>query len=385
MTGAECYRSAGLAGRGSAALSEAERLRIEDHRASCHRCRRIAALDDRLREMADAALPRTGQRAIERAIEATVSQPVAPAAWPGSRRRWAFAAGVAVAAAAAALALGAATGEIARGIETPALPGPAPGPVARILAAGERTELAHAAVQASADCELRWDPSQRRVELERGSLSIAVTPGTGRSFTVATPSFVVIVLGTELEVDLEGVMVHRGSVEVRSVGGILRAKLGAGDAWTRFDELEPELELHEDLSAPEATPDSRRAPSPAAWLTEGRAHLADRRLERAGQAIRQALDASPSSRQHREAHTLLAEVALLSGQVDRAIRHYRLVASRHPGSLQGEAALFAAARLEARRGRAAAADELLQRYRERYPRGRFADEVERKLQTRGTP
>jgi tetratricopeptide (TPR) repeat protein len=265
------------------------------------------------------------------------------------------------------------------------LPGPAPGPVARILAAGERTELAHAAVQASADCELRWDRSRRRVELRRGSLSIAVTPGTGHSFTVATPSFVVDVLGTEFEVDLERVMVHRGSVEVRSPAGALLATLGAGDAWSRFDELEPELELFEDLSAPEATAGTRSPPSPAALLTRGRAHLAERRLERAGQAIRRALDAEPSPRQHREAHTLLAEIALLSGDVDRAIRHYRLVASRHPGSLQGEAALFAAARLEARRGRAAAADELLQRYRERYPRGRFADEVERKLQTRGTP
>jgi TolA-binding protein len=90
-----------------------------------------------------------------------------------------------------------------------------------------------------------------------------------------------------------------------------------------------------------------------------------------------ALDAGPTRAQAAEARTLLAECAHAAGRLDDALSRYEAIAARFGDLPAGETALFAAARLEARRGRTDAARALFTRYLDRYPSGRFADDARR--------
>jgi TolA-binding protein len=118
-------------------------------------------------------------------------------------------------------------------------------------------------------------------------------------------------------------------------------------------------------------------PSAARLLAQAREAFA--RLDHAGaeRHADAALDAGPTRAQAAEARTLLAECAHATGRLDDALSRYEAIAARFGDLPAGETALFAAARLEASRGHAAAARALFARYLDRYPAGRFADDARR--------
>jgi TolA-binding protein len=95
--------------------------------------------------------------------------------------------------------------------------------------------------------------------------------------------------------------------------------------------------------------------------------------------VRAALRGNLSRRGRAEAATLLAECALIAGDRGTAARRYLEVASRYPDLAAAENALFAAARLRAESGKRAGARALFERYIRKYPKGRFAPEVTRRL------
>ena len=69
----------------------------------------------------------------------------------------------------------------------------------------------------------------------------------------------------------------------------------------------------------------------------------------------------------------------VDGDRGAAVEAYLRVARAFAELPAGENALFAAARLEADRQRSAAAAQLLERYLERYPHGRFEREARARL------
>lgn len=383
-----CYRIGTLLSRESSLLSEADRLQIESHRADCGRCRRDVAFDEALAALAGAAPVHQQGPRVERAIAAAFAAPQAIGARPPGWRGWQLGlAGAAVCAAAIAIAVVAGGGEESLAIEiAPAQiepPEPEPEPDAERDGAGELAaaashRFAHAEVTATAASRYRWAAGERRLTLEAGALRVQVTPNTGRSFTVSTPAFDVVVVGTDFDVDGQGVAVRHGVVRVTSRSGeVLAEHLGAGESW-RLDqpagEPENELEIDEDLTDLE----------PASTLLERASRqMRSQEFARAQKTIRQALRSGPSRRERAEAETLRAEIALANGDLATAVDRYRSIARRFGAYPQGESALFAAARLESKRGRTAAARALLERYRARYPRGRFAREVAHKLRLLG--
>jgi tetratricopeptide (TPR) repeat protein len=88
-----------------------------------------------------------------------------------------------------------------------------------------------------------------------------------------------------------------------------------------------------------------------------------------------ALDASPTRGQEAEARTIFADCARAAGRLDDAVTRYEAIATKFADLPAGETALFAAARLEASRGRADAARVLVARYLTRYPAGRFVEDA----------
>ena len=193
-------------------------------------------------------------------------------------------------------------------------------------------------------------------------------------------------LGTEFDVELDSVRVHRGVVQIRAKSGeVVAERLSAGESWTQTPPADAEP-AGDELGDGEIEILDDDALEPASmWLKRASKQIRSQRFARARRSIRRALDAEPTRREQAEGKMLLADLALVSGNVALAISRYRRVASNYRRYSQGEAALFAAARLEAKRGRSEASRDLLLRYQNRYPKGRFAKEVSRKLQALGSP
>jgi hypothetical protein len=126
-----------------------------------------------------------------------------------------------------------------------------------------------------------------------------------------------------------------------------------------------------------------RARSAAAWLAEARRDLVGGDARNADRNIARALASRPTSREAAEARTLSAESAQVAGDTGLAVARYLVVADRYPGLPAGELALFAAARLEAGRGRQASARRLYERYLERHPAGRMRAEATRRARELG--
>jgi TolA-binding protein len=80
-----------------------------------------------------------------------------------------------------------------------------------------------------------------------------------------------------------------------------------------------------------------------------------------------------------EALSLRAECSIVDGNVAAAVRQYLQVADGFGRLPAAQNALFAAARLEAERGRRDRAAELFARYLARYPHGSLADDAARRL------
>jgi outer membrane protein assembly factor BamD (BamD/ComL family) len=114
-------------------------------------------------------------------------------------------------------------------------------------------------------------------------------------------------------------------------------------------------------------------------IERARGQLSSRQISNARASIDAALALSPEPRLRAEALTLRAECALVDGDQGAAVEAYLRVARTFAALPAGENALYAAARLEADRQRSAAAAQLLERYLERYPQGRFEREARTRL------
>jgi len=147
---------------------------------------------------------------------------------------------------------------------------------------------------------------------------------------------------------------------------------------------EPEVEMPIDhVDAPRkhdpASPPKRVTEAVADVLARARLELAAKHYADAERTASSVL-AGASSSDEAEARTILADVAQASGQLELASTRYRDVATKFASLSAGESALYAAARVEARRGRDARV--LLEQYLARYPRGRFVNDARRLLTTK---
>jgi hypothetical protein len=377
-------------------LSEAERLTIEAHLGGCDACRRDSRVIDAIGDLLDTAAPpplaaAARDQTIARALQAD-PRSGRPAVRPaGAALRVALALGV------AGLAIVLLGGRAARRMSgRPASPPVAVVPVAHDhvasgevragerplregevvppatpLAVADRATLAlgHARVTAEGASELAWEPDRSTVNLRAGHLSVAVDPAPGRRFRVVTARFAVEVVGTEFEVDGDGVRVSRGVVHVLAPedDGLL-AELRAGQAWRVPELTEP----------PPRREGGARRPA-AAWLARARAHVASGAVADAERDIAAALGAQPSPTEAAEARTLRAECAMVSGDPQRAADLYADVSRRYGDLPAGETALFAAARVHVNAGDRRAAAQLLRAYLARYPQGRFRAEAVARL------
>lgn len=384
MTQLDCARTGVLLERRAAGLTAAERLRLERHLEDCAACARDAALLDdavELLSQGESLSDAVRARILTTALSAEQEVPVetrAPRTW----RAFAVAAVALLAiagwalrprapGAVAPLSLGApgARALFARA----ALPaarelGVVSGRARRVggaLSAETRATVraGHARAELDPGSVVRWHAERTTLELDSGRVRVDVDPAAGRAFAVDTPDFRVEVLGTSFEVSLDGVVVTRGRVRVRA--GKSEHTLGPGERWTRGREPE----------AAQAQPPPAQ-PDVAALLASARRQLAAGRPGAAKATIGRALGAQPSPPQAAEAHSLLAECALVNGDRGEAQRRYAEVARQHAGTAAGETALFAAARLEKDPKRARA---LLEDYLRRHPNGRFSSEARTRL------
>ncbi|MET0285066.1 MAG: FecR domain-containing protein [Polyangiales bacterium] len=365
-------------GQERTALSEAQRLALEQHLVECADCRALHVTSRGVGELLRAAPGELSPAARERAIAGAFAAPrVARATGTPWRTRT-----LALAAVAAALLLG------FLGIRR------APPEMAWIEGAGVHT-FAHASVTLDAEARVRFDSARATLELERGALEVEVDPRPHAPFTVRTASFRALVLGTSFHVDAERVVVRHGHVRVLR-GETQLADLHAGERYQREapvvarapkTEAEPNTEPEPNIEAepaPEPKPakvsrtraNKPPAPeAPSALLAKARDALARDALEDTRRLLQQAEAAARHARDRSEAGTLRAELALRERRPEAAIAAYLAVATDYPGLASGENALFAAAQLSA----PGAARPLLERYLTRYPDGRFAAQVRARL------
>jgi len=370
---ASCIRVALLIKRREEGLSDADRLVLEDHLASCEKCRQDAFAIDVLGELVDSAASSplssgARERAITRAIRDAAGKPLPPVR--ASRPAATLLVAVAVAGLGVALLLANRRPSDSPSRQaTAATPRPevAAGPLS--LAKHATVSLAQARVSADEPTELSWDPARQAVVLREGAVSVSVDSAPGRQFRVLTPRFVVEVVGTEFRVDLAGVNVTRGIVRVLSPESEdLITQLGAGQSWSVPPAATPEL-----LPAP------ARGRSASEWLARARRHLAAGATATAQRDVAAALAARPNRSETAEARTLLAECALVGGDPERAAELYVAVSQRYADLPAGETALFAAARIQVNAGHRREAEQLLRSYLDRYPSGRFQQEARARL------
>lgn len=414
MMGPGCLRVGPLLPRSSAALTESDRLLLEEHVATCERCRSERRMLVAMRAMVDEAPLRGGpiDRVIVRALSRE-SVPVQTARTPVLRSPWM----VAVAGLMAIIAIGIAVvisrPTRPRALEaTPATPRHSPAPPLRIpapetppdriqlgtllaadgvlgsgaqvpagveLRASEdvRVQVANADVLLRAGTRVEWSSTTATLLLAEGAVSVGVHPQAGTRFRVATASFVIEVLGTRFDVDLTGVDVEEGTVRVLTPDGSPLVEVPAGDRWRVSSPATPTPVAGGKVArAPIASRSevAERIAAARRALAKGDSGVARREL---GLLLQRPLRRTDEA----EARTLLAETAVSAGDPGGAVRLYLDVVRRFPGLAAAENALFAAARVEIRRGDRDAARRLLERYLARYPRGRFREDATARLRS----
>ena len=244
--------SCGQVGRLSVAsagghATEAERLELEAHFATCARCTAEHAIvlgaTRVLRSAEPGALSSAARERVRRAALAKRAHA------PVTARRFGWPlAGGAVLAMAAAVAIwigvrkpaelsvvgGDVTVAAAPAASAQAADGAARAVQAVIVRSGRGGEvkLADASTALAPATEIVWRHERRVVELREGSLTVDVAHRPGQHFEVHTPRFVVEVVGTRFSVDLAGVRTERGTVRVLSPDRKLIGTLEGGHSWT---------------------------------------------------------------------------------------------------------------------------------------------------------
>jgi|GEM_PF-4911787 len=245
---------------------------------------------------------------------------------------------------------------------------------------GGSVALANATVVLRPKTSVVWRPAQRVLALREGAVLTSVD-GPAEAFRVATRQFVVEVLGTEFEVDAQSVSVKDGTVRVLDAQGVEElAVVKAGARW-QMEDADADAASDSNAGAADAAPPVLRATDVAAALDRARGQLAAGNAKAARRQLRRLLGNELGRRQRAEAETLVAECALVDGNLAEAARRYRAVAGRYSDLAAGETALFAAARTFANAGDATRARALYQRYARKYPRGRFIVQVRQRLAT----
>ena len=420
VRGLACIQVGALLGRRAAGLTDAERLKVESHCSECHPCREearlLAGICARASQEPVLTLA-TRELLLRRAFDAASLEPsassVAPA--PSRSRRWA-AAGLIAAAALAVMVLlfgsrpmalrpSPERDHVAAGVVSwrgrQAAAGAAIDPGSELASVGRaRLALGPADVELAPDSGIVWRPAESSLVLVRGAVQVTVEHVEHQHFRVATPAFMVEVVGTAFQVDLRGVRVTRGTVHVLSSDGRdVIAVLPAGGAWStpaRALVASSQSATAPSAALAEAPPSAAPAGAPLAvlpgtsrdadatesvrrWLSAARRALSAHHTAEAERAVDAALRLHPTSYELAEARTLLAECAGASGDGARAVRLYLDVARQFSTLPAAENALFAAARTEDRVGASDAAQRLFTDYLRRYPGGRFRDEAERHL------
>jgi hypothetical protein len=405
-----CWRTARLIERRAAGLSEAERLRLEQHVATCSACREQSTLLNRLAELSDRAAlslhpTASSERLIARALAGADRRRLLPEASTVGRARPRFA--QLALAFAVLLVLGVVCGSaLSRFARTR---GPSAAPlasgadsrqtVATVLAGsvflGEREltrgsplpeqrelalsgpseiAVAHAHVRSDAPAEVSWDGAHSLLQLRRGAVDVSVDPAPKRPFSVETARFRVDVMGTEFHVDLRHVRVSRGRVRVLAPDGALLTELSAGQEYALPDA--PPSAASATLPDASAAPTVASEPDCKERLAAARHALATGDLAAARRELSSALGQHPSPAQLAEIHMLLGDAARLAGDSARASSEYLSVFQRFPRLPVAEAALFSAARAEQRAGRLAHARELFESYLSHYPSGQFRSQAQ---------
>jgi hypothetical protein len=387
-------------------LDEAKRLLLDDHLASCPACRGDRAHMQRVRELGTSVpVPPAGAREYNRAIAGALlegARAQAPQTWS-----WKLPFAItALATAGVAIAVAVRSDEDAPRAPAPisVAPAPAPAPVpepapvpatppdvvesgelvapSSTIASGDavpadvrlqtravtRIRLAAARVVIAAYSEVRWSPIERVLLLDRGSLEIETQAGGAR---IVTPSFEVAVDDGQLSVDAKRVRVTRGTAQVFDHARVRLAALDDGESW--------------DSAAPVKQRPRTAAKTASELFAEARAQFASKDYAGAQRLATRALAWATSRHDKAELRMFLAEVAQASGALDIAVDRYVAIANDLADLAVAESALYAAARIEARRGRAAAAKKLLEHYLATYPAGRYADDVQRQLTTEPPP
>ncbi len=371
----------------------AERLELESHLAGCARCSAehaaLAAVRALRAAEPEGLSPAARERVRRAALAGTVRVPA-----QARRRFWPVGLGAtfALASLAALLLVRRPSNEprvVSGDVAIAAAPLETAGAVSVRSARGGEVRLGDADTSLGAGTALLWRRAARSVELREGSVTIDVEHRAGQHFQVRTPQFVVEVIGTRFTVDLAGVRTERGTVRVLGPDGVALGYVTAGRSWTL-----PAPAAQTGLAAPPAPAEAPPTPAPALALVSpspphassdgGPARLAQARraLARgnAGEARRLVEPIFHLGREIAvEARLIYAESFLVEGRYTDAVDGYETVVRDFPRTPQAESALYAVAQLDSEHGRAAAARAGLQRYLDRYPRGRFAREASDRL------
>ncbi len=135
----------------------------------------------------------------------------------------------------------------------------------------------------------------------------------------------------------------------------------------------------EHVGDPVVTTDDLALTSAATYLAAARKSLAAGDSAAARDDLARARAAGPDRQLRAEADTLLAEIAMVDGDLGLAAVLFMEVAERYADLPAGENALVAAARVLHASGGTTAARAAWQRYLDRYPEGRFRADVLRRL------
>jgi ferric-dicitrate binding protein FerR (iron transport regulator) len=271
--------------------TEADRLRLEQHLATCRSCGAEKA-QWLLMEHLDATNPqRLSPDARTRILGRLTDLPELDVSDVRRAPRWspALMGGTLVVAAAAALLLllpgrhraDGSVAAVARDLgPQPVLTGKARPETIHAQTAGT-LEAGRAHIIYAAGTALDVLPGDSALELLAGELDVDVTPGGPEHFRVITPRFTVEVLGTRFIVNLDRVMTLRGVVRVvtsDASGGRPIALVRAGQTWSCPESLAKADLAGNAAAGPGLEPASERpnhVPSSGSGEAEGRRALAD--------------------------------------------------------------------------------------------------------------
>lgn len=413
MINATCMRMRALMDGRAHGLSEADRLRLESHTASCAACfahsetlsRVVALARSAPSTMSDA----TRERVIARAVSHAAPQPatavpmVSAWSWQASAMRAVLVAGTVMVALAILIVWRRAEPSASTVVDAS---GAQPGTVSSSAtfehfaasADARRVTVAGATFDLAAHSAIDWDERAARVTLRQGSVRAVVASRAGKTpLSVRTPSFDVIVVGTDFEVTLQAVRVHEGVVRIQDhAGRVLHPALRASEAWSSAladTRQGPDAVADDNAGAANEAALSHGADKPdraattqnaRAWIAEARTLLSTGDVSRARRALERAEQLTLTTPQRLEVGTLLAESYQVAGEPRRAIAQYDRVVRLDSSSAAADNAAFAAARLTLSSGDRVDAKQRFADYLLAHPHGRFRVEVARALRALGS-